>query len=106
MVLWRSPLKPHLDALGFLGDLGYSRYLERNVIQIQVVDPLNRFISCDGVIVYEFRLLRANSSCDLLYAFKLLHYVTIHRVPGVARIIGIVVDGTRQRLRACRPNHP
>ena len=90
----------HLEALGFLDDLGCPRYSERNIIQIEAVEPPNRFISCiDGKLVYEFRLLRDVPSCELIYMIRVLHCMTTERVPGVARLFGIVVDGTGKQLR-------
>ena len=92
--------RAHLDALGYLDDLGCPRYLESNVMQIEVIEPPNRFVSCvNGIIVYEYRLIKASPTCELLYNIKVLHSMAMDRVLGIARLVGIVLDVTRRYLR-------
>ena len=69
-------------------------------MQIEVIEPPNRFISCvNGSLVYEYRAIKAAPDYELLYTIRVLHCMALNRVPRIARLVGIVVDGTAQYLR-------
>ena len=84
--------------MAFLNDLGCDQYLEDEVIQVQMLDPPSRFASCiNGTMVYEMRLSDSEPTAELLYNIELLH--RMKGAPGFAKLVGIVTDNSRRRLR-------
>ncbi|KAL9611658.1 MAG: hypothetical protein Q9167_003726, partial [Letrouitia subvulpina] len=82
----------------FLNDLGCDQYLEDEVVQVQMIDPPNRFVSCiNGAIIYEVRLAGSEPSFEVLYNIELLH--RMNGTPGFARLVGIVTNTNRKNLQ-------
>ena len=70
----RRSSSPSLDTLYFLHDLGCPRYVEDEVVQIEMLGPSNYFASwMNGMPVYETRFTSAVPSADLLYDIHVLH---------------------------------
>ena len=96
---------PCHNALAFLHDLGCPFYVEKQVFQLQMLDPPSRFVSCiNGVLVYEIRLSNSIPSAELLYNIELLH--CMRGAPGLATLVGIVVDASRKYLKSYLIEYP
>ena len=86
-----------VDALAFLDDLGCPRYRQQDVVQIELLDPPNRFLSClSGRVVFETMFARTIPSSGLLYTIKVLHCLRDH--PAFAKLIGVVTNESRTQL--------
>lgn len=92
-------LKPSRDALAFLEDLGCPWYYEKQVTQVALLEPPNRFISdvC-GILVYETMFVGDVPSPELLYNVQLLH--CMNRTPGFPRLVGFVKDNDGAQLQS------
>ncbi len=87
------------NALAFLEDLGCPQFFENQVQQIQMLDRPSRFASCiNGILVYEIRLTSSKPSAEFIYNIELLH--CMDGAPGLARLVGIVVDISRKYLKS------
>ena len=92
-----SPQHLFVDALAFLDDLGCPRYYQQDVIQIKLLEPPNRFVSClSGRIVLETMFARTIPSVSLLYSINVLHCVRGHL--AFANLVGVVTNKKRTRL--------
>ena len=99
------PSSPYPNALAFLHDLGCPFFAEDQVFQLQMLDPPSRFVSCiNGVLVYEIRLSSSVPSTELLYNIELLH--CMRGAPGLATLVGIVVDTSRKCLESYLIEYP
>ena len=87
------------DILSFLEDLGCPRFIEDQVMQIQMLDPPYRFASClDGRLVYEVRNHTCIPNPEWVYNIKVLH--CLKGVRGFAKLVGIVVDASGRHLKS------
>lgn len=87
--------------LNYLQDLGCERYVESQVIQIEMVDPPNYFCSSlttDGALVLEIKFRDTTPSPELLYAIRALH--CMNGVRGFSKLVGIVTDDSRRYLKS------
>ena len=93
------------NALDYLHDLGCRQYDESDVVQLQIVDPPNRFCSSlNGTLVYEIMLPGSVPTVDLLYAIRVLH--CMNGDPGFVKLIGIVTNDSRNRLKSYLIEYP
>ena len=88
----QSPyLEAWWDVLTLLDDIGCPRFLESEVIQLEVVDPPCHFASYyKGMLVYETMFIRGAPTLELLYNIRLLH--CMKGTPGFAKLVGVVTD--------------
>ena len=56
-------------------------------------------------MVYEFRLVKAIPTFEMLYNIKVLHCMAMTRVTGIARLVNIVLDDSGQHLRGYLLEH-
>ena len=90
---------PCQNALAFFHDLGCPVFVENQVFQLQMLDLPSRFVSCiDGILVYEMRLSNSKPTAELLYNIELLN--CMRGAPGLANLVGIVVDTSRKYLQS------
>ena len=86
-----------VDALAFLDDLGCPRYRQQDVVQIELLDPPNPFLSClSGRVVFETMFARTIPSSGLLYTIKILHCLRDHS--ALAQLIGVVTNESQTQL--------
>lgn len=93
----KLPRSLFVDALAFLDDLGCPRYRQQDVVQIELLDPPNRFLSClSGKVVFETMFARTIPSSGLLYTIKVLYCLRHH--PAFAKLIGVVTNESQTQL--------
>lgn len=87
------------NILSSLEDLGCRRFIEDQVTQIQILDPLYRFASClNGRLVYEVRIYSSIPNPERVYNIQVLH--CLNGVPGFAKLVSIVVDTNKRHLKS------
>ena len=87
------------NVLGFLDDLGCPRFYEKEVTQVELLDPPRSFVSCiGGRLVYEVKFVNSGPSCELLYSIRVLHCMKGRF--GFTGLVGIVVDDVGKRLKS------
>ncbi|KAL8789478.1 MAG: hypothetical protein Q9195_006803 [Heterodermia aff. obscurata] len=87
------------NVLGFLDDLGCPRFYEKEVTQVELLDPPRSFVSCiGGKLVYEVKFVNSGPSCELLYSIRVLHCMKGRA--GFTKLIGITVDNGGRRLKS------
>lgn len=92
-------LSPFSDALNFLHDLGCPRYIESDVVQIEMLDPPNRFASCiNGTLVFEIKFTGSDTIIELLYNIRVLN--CMNGAPGFAKLVGVVTDNSGKHLKS------
>ena len=84
--------------LKFLDDLGYQQFVESQVIQVKILDPLICFVSLvNGVSAYETKFFGDCSRHNGLYDIQVRR--SINGVPSFSKLGGIVVaDLSQKRL--------
>jgi hypothetical protein len=90
---------PCQEIITTLDDLGCPRYFENQLIQIAMVSPPDRFITCvNGMLVYEIKFARSLPSYEYLYNIQLLR--CMDDVPGFAKLVGVVVNTSGNYLKS------
>lgn len=87
------------DAVGYVHDLGCSRYVESQVVQLEIIDQPSRFRSCiNGILVYEVKCMDTSPSVEFLYNIRVLH--CMKGASGFARLVGVVTDDEGKDLKS------
>lgn len=87
------------DAVGYVDDLGCPRYVESQVIQLEIIDQPSRFRSCiNGILVYEVKCMDTPPSVEYLYSIRVLH--CMKGASGFARLVGVVTDDEGKDLKS------
>lgn len=85
--------------LEFLDDLGCQQFEESEVVQVKTISPPTRFASLvDGVLVLEIKFIGDCLRFKDLYEIQVLR--GMDGVPGFSKLVGIVLDRSRKRLRS------
>lgn len=93
------------DALACVHDLGCARYVESQVIQLEIIDQPSRFRSCiNGILVYEIKCMDIFPSADFLYNIRVLH--CMKGASGFARLVGVVTDDESTYLKSYLIEYP
>ena len=89
-----------VDALTFLHDLGCPQDIEQEIVQIELLDPLNRFLSyfSGELVVYETIFARPTPSHELLYNVRILHCFRDNH--AFAKLVGVVTNKSRTQLKS------
>ena len=89
-----------VDAMMFLHDLGCPQYFEQEVVQMELLDPPSRFLSClcGKFVVFETMFARAAPSPELMYNIRVLHCFRDN--PAFAKLVGVVTDQSRTQLKS------
>lgn len=100
MSLWISiPRHRSLDAVNYVHDLGCPRYVESQVVQLEIIDHPSRLRSCvNGILVVEVRCMDAFPSVEFLYNIRALH--CMKGASGFAKLVGIVTDDEGTELKS------
>lgn len=87
------------DAVDYVHDLGCSRYVESQVVQLEIIDQPSRFRSCiNGILVYEVKCMDTSPSVEFLYSIRVLH--CMKGASGFARLVGVVTDDEGKDLKS------
>ena len=87
------------EVLTYLDDIGCPRYLESEVIRLQIVKPPDQFVSCcKGMLVHETMFTRQVPSPENLYNIRLLH--CMKGKPGFAKLVGVVTDKYNTQVKS------
>lgn len=82
-----------------LDDLNCPWYLDAEVLQIAMVEPPSRFVSCvNGTLVYETKFARSIPSCEFLYNIEVLR--AMDKTAGFAKLVGVVVGPCKRTLKS------
>ena len=93
------------DILSYIHDLGCPRYVERQVIQLEIIDAPSRFQSCiNELLVFEIRSLVNPPTVAFLYEVRALH--CMRGASGIARLVGVVTDDEGETLKAYLIEYP
>ena len=86
-----STISSPLDALSYLHDLGCPRFVESQVVQLEIIDPPHCFGACiNGILVYEIKCRESSPNSEFLYSLRVLH--CMKGTLGFAKLVGIVTD--------------
>ena len=100
MSLWTSiPKHRSLDAVSYVHDLGCPRYVESQVVQLEIIDHPSRLRSCvNGILVVEVKCMDAFPSVEFLFCIRVLH--CMKGASGFAKLVGIVTDDEGTELKS------
>ena len=93
------PRHQSLDAVNYVRDLGCLRYVESQVVQLEIIDYPSRLRSCiNGVLVMEVKCMDTFPSVEFLYGIRVLH--CMKGASGFAKLVGVVTDDEGTELKS------